>query len=431
MIRIILPVAALLTSVALLQTGNGIQGTLLPVRAAAESFTTLSIALLGSTYFFGFIAGCLYGPKLVSLVGHIRVFTAMVALASTTSLVHGLIAEPVVWWLLRITTGFSFAVLYVVIESWLNESATKETRGTIFAVYLVINMTLMTLGQLLLMVFDIGGFELFAITSILVSLAAMPVALSKAQAPKLSPRIKTNLKKIYSISPVGFIGCLSAGAVSGSFWALAPKYAANSGFDVPGIALLMSITLMSGAVSQVPIGMVSDRLDRRLVMAVVAGVSAVASIALFAFTAASATQLYLFAGIWGAFTFPIYGLATAHSNDFARPDQFVEVSSGLLLIYAIGAIAGPIFAAQLMTSISMASLFAFVAAVQLVLIGFIILRSLKRDAVPQEEHVRYIDALTAANSASTVLDETIQRDLIESEEIGHATKSASGTKNGR
>ena len=284
MFRIIFPVAALLLSVALLQTGNGIQGTLLPVRAEVESFTTLSIALLGSTYFLGFIAGCLYGPKLVSLVGHIRVFTAMVALASTTSLVHGLVAEPFVWWVLRIATGFSFAVLYVVIESWLNDSATKETRGTIFAIYLVINMTLMTLGQLLLLVFDIRGFELFAITSILVSLAAMPVALSNAQAPKISPRVKTNLKRIFAISPVGFVGCVSAGVISGSFWALAPKYASSMGFDVPGIALFMSITLMAGAVSQVPIGMISDRFDRRGVMAVVAALSVAASIALFLFS---------------------------------------------------------------------------------------------------------------------------------------------------
>jgi MFS family permease len=415
MIKIILPVAALLISVALLQTGNGIQGTLLPIRASVESFSTLSIALLGSTYFLGFIGGCLYGPKLVSLVGHIRVFTAMVALASTTSLIHGLIAEPVIWWLLRVTTGFSFAVLYVVIESWLNESATKDTRGTIFAIYLVINMTLMTLGQLLLLVFDIKGFELFAITSILISLAAMPVALSNTQAPKISPRIETNLKKIYRISPVGFIGCLSAGAASGSFWALAPKYASLAGFDVAGIALFMSITLMSGAVGQVPIGMLSDRFDRRLVMVIVSGLSAITSIAIVLLAGSDSVNPYVLAGLWGFFTFPIYGLAVAHANDFARPDQFVEVSSGLLLIYAFGAIAGPVAAAQLMTGVSAASLFGFNAAVQLLLIGFILWRSTKRDSAPLEDYVRYIDALAAANSASTVMDESIQHGLVESD----------------
>ena len=137
------PVAALLVGAAILLTGQGLQGTLLPVRASLESFPTIAIGVIGAAYFLGFTLGCMKGGELVTRVGHVRVFLAMTALASATPLMHGLVAEPVLWWLLRITTGFSFAVLYVVIESWLNESATKETRGSIFAIYLVINMTMM------------------------------------------------------------------------------------------------------------------------------------------------------------------------------------------------------------------------------------------------------------------------------------------------
>ncbi len=414
MTKLILPVMALLISVALLQTGNGIQGTLLPIRASAESFSILSIALLGSTYFLGFISGCIYGPRLVSVVGHIRVFTAMVALASATPLAHGLLTEPVIWWLLRVMTGFSFAVLYIVIESWLNETATKETRGTIFAIYLVINMVLMTFGQLLLLVFDTNGLELFAIASILVSLSAMPVALSRAEAPKISPRIKINLKKLYRISPVGFFGSLCAGAVSGAFWALAPQYASMIGFDVSGIAIFMSIAVMSGAVGQLPIGLLSDRVDRRKVMAIVSGLSAASGIGMYVYTGHENVSPYLLTCMWGFFTFPIYGLAAAHANDYAKPNQFVEVSGGLLLVYAFGAIVGPLAASQLMISINAASLYFFTALVQFLLVGFIFWRSTRRDTVEIDDQVPFINALEAAQSASTAIDESIQDELVES-----------------
>ncbi|MGK0374861.1 MAG: MFS family permease [Arenicella sp.] len=424
MFKAILPVAALLISVALLQTGNGIQGTLLPIRASIEAFSTLSIALLGSTYFLGFIIGCIYGPKLVSVVGHIRVFAAMVALASATPLGHGLVAEPFIWWVLRVATGFSFAVLYVVIESWLNESATKETRGTIFAIYLVINMTMITSGQLLLLVVDINGFELFAIASILVSISAMPIALSTGTAPKITPRVKTNLKKLYQISPAGVVGCLCVGASSGAFWALAPQYASLVGFDVSGIALFMSISVLAGAIAQLPIGMISDRIDRRVVMAVVSGLSAISGIFIILSAGDDAIHPYVLAALWGFFTFPIYGLAAAHANDFAKPDQFVEVSGGLLLVYAVGAIIGPIVAAQLMSLINAASLYGFTAAVHLFLVVFIIWRSTRRDSVPPEHQIDYIDALEATQFTSSAIDQSIQQDLVEAAELSAVKKAA-------
>jgi len=424
MIKIILPVAALLLSVALLQTGNGIQGTLLPIRASMEAFSTLSIALLGSTYFLGFIIGCVYGPKLVSVVGHIRVFAAMVALASATPLMHGLVAEPMLWWVLRIATGFSFAVLYVVIESWLNESATKETRGTIFAIYLVINMTMMTAGQLLLLMFNSNGFQLFAIASILVSISAMPVALSTAIAPKITPRVKTNLSKLYQISPVGVVGCLCIGASSGAFWALAPQYASVVGFDVSGIALFMSISVLAGAIAQLPIGLLSDHFDRRAVMATVSGLSAIAGAFIYLSAGIDSIHPFTLAALWGFFTFPVYGLAAAHANDFAEPDQFVEVSGGLLLVYAFGAIIGPIVASQLMTLINAAALYGFTAAVQLFLVVFIMWRATRRDSVQPEHQIDYIDALEATQFTSSAIDEAIQEDLIEAAELSDMNKAS-------
>lgn len=417
MLRVIFPIAALLLSVALLQTGNGLQGTLLPIRGAAEQFSTFSIGLLGSTYFTGFIAGCILGPRLVSQVGHIRVFTAMAALASATPLAHGLILTPMPWWILRVVTGFCFAVLYIVIESWLNERATKQTRGSVFAIYLVINMTVMTLGQLMIIVFDVNEFALFAITSILVSIAAVPVALSIAPAPAPIHQSGINLFKVYAISPVGFIGCLCIGAANGAFWALAPQYAGASGLDAPGIAVFMSITVIAGALGQWPIGLISDRYDRRKVMTIVSALAAIAGGILWWLGEFSGYLPYAIAALWGFLSFPIYGLAVAHSNDFAKPDQFVEVSSALLLIYATGAIIGPMVAAALMTYLHASFLYAHTAVAHLILIAFIAWRSKQRDPAPSKEHVRYIDALEASQSASSTMDAVLQEQMVKAAEV--------------
>lgn len=183
MLSIIAPVGALLLAVAFLLMGNGLQSTLLPVRAQIESFSTLSIGIMGSAYYVGFALGCLYCPHVVRAVGHIRAFTAMVAVASTVALLHILFLAPAVWWPLRGLTGFCFAGLYLVIESWLNDRATNQTRGTIIGIYTFVNLTVITVGQFMITLYDPAGFALFALASILVSLAAVPLALTRSSAP--------------------------------------------------------------------------------------------------------------------------------------------------------------------------------------------------------------------------------------------------------
>ena len=412
MIQIFAPIAALLISVALLQTGNGLQGTLLPVRGEIEQFSTLSIGLLGSTYFAGFMAGCVFGATLIRLVGHIRVFTAMAAVASVTPLIHGLVLAPGPWWVLRVITGFCFAVLYIVIESWLNERATRETRGTIFAIYLIINLTVMTLGQLMLTVFDVNGLVLFAIASILVSVAAVPIALTPSEVPAPIQRTTLNLMKVFRISPVGFVGCFAVGATNGAFWALGPGYAGSSGLSVTGVAFFMSATVIGGAIGQGPLGKISDKVDRRKVITVCSAASVFIGILLWLFDKQAGNLLYWLVAAWGFVAFPLYGLAVAHANDFATPDQFVEVSGALLLIYATGAIIGPVVAATLMTSFHPSYLYAYTAFVHLLLIGFVVMRAKKRAAAPMEERVAYIDSLEAAQSVSHAMDESVQEEMM-------------------
>ncbi|HLT76771.1 MAG TPA: MFS transporter, partial [Ferrovibrio sp.] len=179
----IAPVGALLLSVALLLTGNGLQGTLLPVRASMENFSALSIGVLGASYYSGFVVGCMVTPRLIQRVGHIRLFTAMVAAASATPLLHALVVTPVFWWVLRALTGLFLASLYLIIESWLNERATSANRGMVFTTYTTVNFTVLTLGQLLMLTDDPKNFPLYTIASILVSLAAIPVALTRSPQP--------------------------------------------------------------------------------------------------------------------------------------------------------------------------------------------------------------------------------------------------------
>jgi MFS family permease len=180
MITVITPILALLLSMSLLLMGSGLQNTLLPVRASIEPCSAIDIGMMGSAYFQGFAIGCIYGPNIVHRVGHIRTFTAMATIASCAVLVYAFVLNPIVWWLLRVATGMCFTVLYTVIESWLNEKASNENRDTVFSIHTIINLTVVTLGQMVLMLDAPSNFILFSVASILVSLAAVPVALSKS-----------------------------------------------------------------------------------------------------------------------------------------------------------------------------------------------------------------------------------------------------------
>jgi MFS family permease len=218
------PVASLLIGVSILLTGQGLQGTLVPVRATLEGFSTVSIGLMGAAYFFAFTLGCLKGGELVKRVGHVRVFLAMTATASAVPLLHGLLLDSWVWALLRMLTGFCFAVLYVVIESWLNDRSTAENRGIVFSTYVMITMSVLAVGQMMLLLYDPAELQLFAIASVLVSLAALPVALSTAPTPSLPQTVKPDLRRLIQISPGGTIACLASGFSNGAFWALAPVF---------------------------------------------------------------------------------------------------------------------------------------------------------------------------------------------------------------
>ena len=405
MTSVIAPISALLLSVAFLLAGNGLQGTLLPIRAGMEAFTTPDIGILGSAYYIGFASGCLLGGRILRRAGHIRTFTAMASIASAVALAHALVLLPWFWWLARATTGLCLAVLFMVIESWLNERSTKETRGTILAIYLIINLTVITVGQMMITLYYPGGWHLFALASILVSLAAVPIAFTVSPAPAGVETVSVRIRRLYHLSPVGFAGCVTVGLANGAFWSLGPVYAQRTGLDVAGVAVFMSATVLAGAVGQWPLGRASDRVDRRKVIAVACIFAAVAAIALASGLLTTEAQILTASCAFGIFAFPIYAIAVAHTNDFVPQGEFVESSSGLLLLFGAGAVLGPLVASFLMTRFGPQGLYAFTALVHVSMAIFALYRMYRREPIAAEERTSFLHGLEAANTVSNVFED--------------------------
>lgn len=404
------PIAALLLSVAILLTGQGLQFALLPVRATLESFPTLGIGIMGAGYFAGFTLGCLSGGWLIRRVGHVRVFLAMSALASASPLAHALALSPTVWILLRMATGCCLATLYVVIESWLNDRATNENRGMVFSTYSLITLVVLAAGQMSMLLYDPGGFELFILASALVSLGAVPIALSTSPSPELPASVSINLRRLYAVSPSGTLGCLACGLANGAFWALAPVFATRVG-ELSLAAILLTGAVVGGALGQWPLGLLSDRIGRRKVLVAVAVAGAAIGIVLALHGSTVRLEwLVVLVGLWGAMAFPLYSIAVAYTNDYAGPGEHVAVSSGLLLTYGIGATAGPFIASALMGQNRAGPLFAFTACIHLVLVAFVVVRYLREGKTPLQP-TTFADALTATQTASNIYEEEQDEDM--------------------
>ena len=386
-------IAALLLSAAILLMGNGLQLTLLPLRAQVEAFSTIQIGIIGSAYYIGFAAGCFWGPHLVKRVGHIRTFTAMVAIASAAPLIHNIWLSAEVWWLLRGASGFCLATLFMIIESWINEKATNENRGVVFSVYTIISLTVVILGQLMINLSTIESFVLFSVASVLVSLAAVPLSLSKATAPAQVQTVRIRLIYLFRLSPVGAIGALFVGMQQGAFWSLGPVFAERIGLDTLAITLFMSTAVLGGAIGQWPLGKLSDRIDRRKVIVGACVAAAALSMTIRFVYPTLGEGVLLLTLLWGITAFPLYSICAAHMNDHVEEGGFVEASSGFLLIFAIGAILGPLIVSPLMTLRTPYALFGCIAAFQLLLAVFAVYRMRVRERAPESERGDFVESL--------------------------------------
>jgi MFS family permease len=387
--RQLLPILALLVSTAFLLAGNGLQSLLLPLRGAAEGFSTLELGLVGAGWAAGFVLGCLTAPIIVRRVGHIRAFACSAACAGIIVLLNGIFVLPLAWILLRVGSGFFLAGAFMVIESWLNERATNESRGTIFAVYLTVTYLAITGGQFVISAGDPRTATLFMAGAIFFCLAVLPTALSTAASPKPLARAKLDLRKLFANSPVALLTVLLVGVINGAFGTLAPVFGTRVGLSTGLIALMMGITVVSGAITQVPAGRISDMTDRRYIIAAVAVCAGLAGLALFALQPQSPAAILALAGAYGAFTYPLYGLAVAQANDYADASEFVSVSGGLLLLYGVGTMIGPLTASGAMTGFGPQGLFLVTAASHATIAGYAIYRTFQRAPIPESVREAY------------------------------------------
>ncbi|NRH26867.1 MFS transporter [Pseudomonas sp. MS19] len=343
---LIAPISSLLSGVALLLLGNGLLNTLLTLRGVAEGYSTGMLGLIMSGYFVGFLLGTWLAIPLVRRVGHIRAFALCAALAAISVLVHVIIINPWVWLALRVLYGLALVSLYMIIESWLNAKVSNEKRGLVFAIYMAVNLGALAAAQQLLGLAAPTEFVLFSLSAILIIAALMPITMTRQSQPTVPETLHTNLREIARIAPLSIAAAGLSGLALGAFWGMAPIYASLSGFDARGVGLLMSATILGGALLQLPIGRYSDKHDRRLVMFWIVALSVVISLAMSLVTAGPLLMGLFF--IWGGLTFAIYPIAVAKLIDQLHSDEILAGSSSLLMVNGIGSVCGPLLVGVLM-----------------------------------------------------------------------------------
>ncbi|MFC0267062.1 MFS transporter [Kushneria aurantia] len=338
----------LLLGMGLLMMGNGLQTSLLGVRASEAAFGNTVTGMVMSAYFVGFLAGSLITPRKLREVGHIRVFAALASVTSVAILIHALFVDPLIWAAMRFVTGFTYAGLYVVAESWLNGYASNRLRGRLLGVYMVISYIGMGGGQLLLGSGDPSGVGLFLLVSILVSLSLVPILISYTPQPELSHPEPMNLRRLYRLSPLGTLGCFMTGITNGAIFGMGAVFARNSGLDVGQVSLFMGAFIFGGALAQWPLGKLSDRVDRQWVIVVVALMAMLLALGGVITGGWSPLALTGLAVLLGATMLTLYSIFLACANDFLSEQQIVAASASLVLALGIGAVLGPFSAGLVM-----------------------------------------------------------------------------------
>ncbi len=382
-------VSALLAGCVLLYLGNGALSTLLGLRLAVDGYSSWIIGGVMSGYFIGIVAGGFHCHRLITGVGHIRAFSVLATVMSAATLAHPLLEDPIVWGILRFIQGYCMAGLAMCTESWLNERSTNTTRGRILSLYQIAVYVSQGVGQLLLNLGELSGFTLFVMTSILLSLALVPVAASKVQAPTLPDPRRFGIAQLYAISPLGMVGCFSSGLILGAFYSLAPLFAQMTGLNISDTTQFMGAVIIGGLLLQWPIGGLSDRFDRRTVVIGVCLATVAVCVGIILTTGGSLPVLLVLGAFFGGVSFTLYPLSVSHANDHIDPADLVPASGGLIIAYGVGATLGPLGAAAVIEAQGAAGLFSFVAAMALGTAGYAAWRMTRRPAVPIDDQTPF------------------------------------------
>ncbi|WP_294607965.1 MFS transporter [Roseovarius sp.] len=396
---------ALLLGMMMLQVGNGMQGTLLGVRGALEGFSTFHMSIVMASYFLGFLAGSRMAPEMIRRVGHVRVFAALGSLISAVLIMYPTIADPWAWAVGRVMIGFCFSGVYVTAESWLNNSATNETRGKALSLYMIVQMIGIVSAQALMVLADPAGYVLFVIPSVLVSLAFAPILLSVSPTPAFDTTKPLSLRQIMKISPLGCVGMFLTGGVFAAQFGMAAVYGSEAGLSVGQISTFVAAFYVGAVLAQYPLGWLSDRMDRRKLIACVSVVTGVGALVGMAF-GANFWMLLVAAFMVGGTSNPLYSLLIAYTNDFLEHDDMAAAAGGMVFINGLGAIAGPLLVGWMMGVMGPAGYFLYMAVLMFALVAYAIYRMTQRAAPSVSE----TDSYTPVSPSSSPMAVEIAQD---------------------
>ena len=401
---------ALFFGFALISIAHGLQGTLLGVRSVLEKFSFTSIGFIVTGYYVGFLLGSILIPIFLKRVGHIRVFAALASLASIAILLHTIFIDPYSWFLIRIITGTSLSGIYVIMESWLNDKSTNQTRGKLLSIYMIITFVFVGVGQLLLNLSDPAKVDLFILVSILLSFALLPILLTATKQPDITNPKSFSMREFYVVSPLGFVGALFTGLAHSAVFGYGAVYATARGLSVFEVSIFMVIITSFGALSQWPVGYFSDKIDRRIILITVTFVAAGLSILIAISTYISLILFFILTAVFSSMCLPMYSLVVAHTNDFLQPDEIVSASSTINKLLGVGSILGPIVVSSTMVVFGSNGFFAYLFVIHGSLGLFGIYRMAKR-AKPSDLESQYVPLprnITPAGMELTPVTEAIE-----------------------
>ncbi len=392
---------------AIICLGHGLQGTLIGVRATLEGFSFISTGFIVAGYYLGYLIGSIVIPILLERVGHIRVFAALASLASIAILLHTVFIDPYSWFFIRILTGVSLSGIYVIMESWLNDKSSNESRGRMLSIYMIITFCFVGLGQFLLNLSDPFKVDLFILVSVLLSFSLIPILLSITEAPSFNNPKRLKLKELFIISPLGFVGAVFIGLAHSALFGYGAVYATAKELSTFQISIFMVIVSSFGAILQWPIGYLSDRFDRRIILIFVTLIAAGLSIFIVISSYLSILVFFIILALYGGMSLPMYSLAIAHINDFLQPNEIVSASATFGILVGIGAIMGPILASLFMRLSGPDGFFAYLFIVHLSLGLFGIYRMGKR-IKPSDIESQYVPLPRNISTAGMELNPKVE-----------------------
>ena len=396
-------IGTLIIATSLIQLANGFFGTFISLRVAFEDFGPTMSGVVLSSYFAGFTLGAVRCERIIERVGHIRAYAAFAGLAVAATALMPLLVGPGAWLILRAVIGFGCAGLFIATESWLNAKAESAQRGRVFSAYMFGTFLALALGQLLIGRARIETAGPFNAIAALFAAALVMVSTTRADPPRGTASAALPFGQLFRAAPVALVGCLVAGLVSAGFYALVPAWMQGEGMALDTIAIFMLVAVLGGLAFQVPIGRLSDRLDRLIVLAALSLGFAGAAIALVNLPH-SRPVVFLVAALLGGFMSTLYPVCVADAHDRMPANQVVAVSGRLILISGFGSIIGPLIGTGVMARFSIDGLFYFMAAATLLLALFAAARRLFSTPPTHQGRTFEILAPQAASFAHDLLE---------------------------